>query len=133
MIAPVLREQYSPKKERTGVCVSSTVAGEMPPGQMMGRPFEAYYMSCQCSTICPKQFSKSQPKIITLMWQLTQSYILICSDALKKKKKKLNTHTLFLISTNLIVLQQKQKNDQDLEPTSGATLRCLVTLFYTCS
>ncbi len=69
MIAPVHSEQYSPKKQRTVVvCVS---AGEMPPDQMMHSSFEAYYMSCQGSTICPKQFSKSQPKKITLMWQLT--------------------------------------------------------------
>lgn len=69
-------------------------AGEMPPNQMMGCPFEAYYMTCQGSTICPKQFSTSQPKIITLMWQLTT---IISSDLLrctrKNKKTKTNPRT----------------------------------------
>lgn len=72
------------------VCVS---AGEMPPDLMIGSSFEAYSISCQGSTLCPKQFSKSQPKIITLMWQLTA---IISSDLLRCTQKwKTHTHFLF--------------------------------------
>lgn len=60
MIAPVHSEQYSPKKQRAVVvCVS---AGEVFPDLVVGSLFEAYYMSCQGSTVCPKQFSKPKPK-----------------------------------------------------------------------
>lgn len=68
-------------------------AGEMPPDLMIGSSFEAYSISCQGSTLCPKQFSKSQPKIITLMWQLTA---IISSDLLRCTQKwKTHTHFLF--------------------------------------
>lgn len=91
VIARVHSEQYSPKKQRTVVVYVSAV--EMSPDLMMGSPFEAYYMSCQGSTLSPKQFSISQPKIITFMWQLTA---IISSDLLRftegKKKKKEITH-----------------------------------------
>lgn len=92
VIARVHSEQYSPKKQRTVVVYVSAV--EMSPDLMMGSPFEAYYMSCQGSTLSPKQFSISQPKIITFMWQLTA---IISSDLLrftqgKKKRNHTPTH-----------------------------------------
>lgn len=89
------------KQSTEVVCVS---AGEMPPDQMMGSPFEAYYMSCQGSTICLTQFSKSQPKIITWMWQVTAIISFELLGRTQKTKTK-HTHSLFLISKDLIVLQ----------------------------
>lgn len=93
-------------------------------------------MSCQGSAICPKQLSKSQPKIIILMWWLTATVsfdLLRCAQ--KKKHSHAHTSALCLISKHLIVLCTVETKEL---LGSGSTFRgCAQVscfhLFYTCS